>query len=589
MTVSNAAWMEVECGIIPGLTRAVMLGQSANDDCLEARAVWPKDLAQVPDELLAAARSAAENGTAVVRSLNAGSASEDATSVFAAPLRSPDGSLGAAAVEVRGAAASQHQVVLQLLGWGGEWYGLLQQEASTSLPGNQLAVLIELLVGTLEHERFSAAATTAVTEIATHLGCERVSLGLLRGRHIEVHAVSHSARIDRRSNLMRDIAGAMEEAIDQDSSVAFPPIDGQPPVIAFAQELLAERANGEAVCSTPLYSAGRCVGALTLERNIDRAFNQSSLAMCESLGALLGPICSLKFQQDRFIGLSILDSLRRVAMRLCGPRHFALKLWTLTALAVLLFFSFATGTYRVRSDATLEPMHKRVMTAPQAGYIDTAMARAGDRVSAGQVLATLDRKELDLEKLKLASEHERFSKEQRAALGSHERAKAAIASAQMKQVRSRLDLLNERLKRTQIVAPFDGVLVAGDLNQSLGAPVEDGDVLFQIAPLDAYRVQIEVDERDVGMIQIGQSGHLALTGLPDEAIEFSVTRILPISEAKDGANRFAVEAALATGSQLLRPGMQGAAKIDIGERKLLWIWTHSLVNWVRLRLWAWMG
>jgi hypothetical protein len=35
----------------------------------------------------------------------------------------------------------------------------------------------------------------------------------------------------------------------------------------------------------------------------------------------------------------------------------------------------------------------------------------------------------------------------------------------------------------------------------------------------------------------------------------------------------------------LRPGMEGVAKIDIGRRRLIWIWTHSLFDW--LRVWTW--
>ena len=40
--------------------------------------------------------------------------------------------------------------------------------------------------------------------------------------------------------------------------------------------------------------------------------------------------------------------------------------------------------------------------------------------------------------------------------------------------------------------------------------------------------------------------------------------------------------------ETLRPGMQGVGKIDIGTRRLVWIWTHGLTDWFRLWSWSWM-
>jgi hypothetical protein len=38
----------------------------------------------------------------------------------------------------------------------------------------------------------------------------------------------------------------------------------------------------------------------------------------------------------------------------------------------------------------------------------------------------------------------------------------------------------------------------------------------------------------------------------------------------------------------LRPGMEGVGKVEVGERKVLWVWTHGLTDWLRLALWRWM-
>ena len=45
------------------------------------------------------------------------------------------------------------------------------------------------------------------------------------------------------------------------------------------------------------------------------------------------------------------------------------------------------------------------------------------------------------------------------------------------------------------------VVVSGDLTQSLGAPLERGQVMLELAPLDAYRVTLQVDERDIALTE----------------------------------------------------------------------------------------
>ena len=60
---------------------------------------------------------------------------------------------------------------------------------------------------------------------------------------------------------------------------------------------------------------------------------------------------------------------------------------------------------------------------------------------------------------------------------------------------------------------------------------------------------------------------------------------VPGDRRGEGRNAFRVEAALDAGAAVLRPGMEGVAKIETGEQRALWIWTRRLIDWVRLQLW----
>jgi RND family efflux transporter MFP subunit len=228
------------------------------------------------------------------------------------------------------------------------------------------------------------------------------------------------------------------------------------------------------------------------------------------------------------------------------------------------------------------------MAAPFQGYVAQSFVRAGDRVSAGQPLARLEDRELQIERTRWVAETEQARRKYLQAAAQQERAAMAVAAAQADQAEAQLALVEERLARATLRAPFDGIVVLGDLSQQLGSPVEQGKVLFEVAPLDAYRVVLNVDERDIDHVRKGQRGQLALAGLPYEHLAFTVRQVTPVATAQDGHNTFRVEAQLDQATLRLRPGMEGIGKVDAGERKLAWIWTHGLVDWLRLWTWKWL-
>lgn len=253
------------------------------------------------------------------------------------------------------------------------------------------------------------------------------------------------------------------------------------------------------------------------------------------------------------------------------------------------FLWLATGDYRVSAKTVLEGAVQRTVVAPFQAYIEQAPVRAGDLVQAGQVLATLQDHDLKLDRLKWLAQKEQLTKEYRQAMAERDAAKVEIKAAETAQAEAQLALATDKLARTQITAPFAGVVVTGDWTQQLGAPVEEGQVLFEVAPLDDYRVVLQVDEREIAAIKAQQAGALLLTSIPNETFPFTVTKITPVSTAKEGRNFFRVEGRLTEAvPDRLRPAMEGVGKIEIDQRQLAWIWTHDVVDWVKLKLWAWL-
>jgi multidrug resistance efflux pump len=407
----------------------------------------------------------------------------------------------------------------------------------------------------------------------------------MRRSRVRVRALSHSAQFGERTTLIRSIETAMDEAVDQLATVVYPAPEGELPRASHAHAELARQFGAGCICTVPLVWGGAPCGAVTLERS--EPFDPRTVALVEVAAALVGPALEGLRREDRFVGAKIADAIGQVARDLFGPHHVALKLVAATLASVLLFFTIAKGDFRVTAQTVLEPAVKRAAVAPFDGYVASAPLRAGDRVQKGQVLGSLDVRDLHLERAKLTSAYEQSVKQYRAALAARDAAQTEIYAAGAAEARAELDRIEDRLGRADLHAPFDGVIVTGDLSQRLGAPVKRGEVLFEVAPLDSYRLYLKVDESDLVHVAPGQRGSLVLSSLPDESFEFTVEKVTPVSAAEEGRNIFRVEASLGDRESRLRPGVQGVAKIDAGRQRLIWIWTHDVLDWLRLKLWAW--
>jgi biotin carboxyl carrier protein len=483
---------------------------------------------------------------------------------------------------------AQMRAAMRELQWGSGWLEvLLRRHADPQEAARlRLKLALDLVSALVEQHGLNDSGAAFVTELATRLGCDRAVLGVFKKGQARIRAVSHSGQFDRRANLLRLTEAAMEEAIDQRVAIVHPPSDSSHALVRRAHEELVRDSGSGAAASFPLESGGKVVGTLTLERPAGREFDQPSLELCEAVAAVCGPIVELKLISERNVAVHILDALRAQWEKLVGPRHPGRKLTAALTAAVALFFTFATGTFRVSADATVEGEVQRAITAPMQGFIRDAAKRAGDSVKTGDLIGRFDDRDLKLERVRLSSQHAQYAKQYREAMAIHNRAQAAIAVAQMDQAAAQLALVEEQLARIEMVAPYDGVILSGDLSQKLGAPVERGQVLFEIAPTGRYRIALLVEEHDFAEVAPGLKGEVAVASIPHQRFPFTVTKITAVNQAKDGRNRFRVEAELDGDPGRLRAGMEGVGKIQIDERKLVWIWTRSLVERVRLWFWA---
>ena len=577
-------WLFHQCRMLSGSTHAVLFTGPPDEGPYNRALFWPDERRDY-SVLSRVAQEALRNKQAVIKTRNNKvDKTGEPLDALACPLFLSGRLFGVVAIEMTNRSQPMQQATVQQVQVGAKWLEtMILLHGSTAK--EQLVNLVDLVAAGLEHEQFRVAATEVANELAERFSCQRVSLGFLRYYRVRVEALSHSSRIDQHSNLVRAIRDAMSECLDQGITVVYPVESDATVLVTRFHAQLAKAQHGAAICTLPLIKNGKAVGALMLERVADKPFTAETVEQCEQIGLLLGPVLETRRRDERPLPSKILESLQSCFTKLFGPRHLPLKVAVSLTAALLVWLSLASAIFRISSDSVLEAGVCRVVVAPQQGYIASAHVRAGDRVREGDLLATLDDRELRLEQRKWQSQRAQLLKEYRKALAGSDRAEVAILNAKRAQAEAQLRLVEQQLARATLVAPFSGLIVKGDLSQALGSPVTRGEVLYEVAPTDEYRVVLKVDDRDIGLVSLGQRGQLKLSGIPDQTIAITIDRLTPVSATEEGRNYFRVDAVMDSHSDLMRPGMEGIAKIEIGRENLLWIWTRRLVDWLRLFAW----
>ncbi len=459
----------------------------------------------------------------------------------------------------------------------------------------RLRAAMEVLAAVNAHERFMAAAMTFCNETAARWDCDRVSIGFLKGRYVQLRAMSHTEKFARKMKLVQDIEAAAEECLDQDAEVLYPS-DPESMVITRAAAELSKRHGPSAVLCLPLRQKGEPRAVLVLERTAERPFTieetEALRLTCELCGArILG-----LHETDLWFGAKAARSARRGLAALLGPTHTWKKLAALAACAVLLLLVFAKGEYCIDAPFVLQAVERRAVPAPFDGYLREVFVEPNDDVEKDKtVLATLRTVELRGELATAKAQEIVALTKADQAMRDNNVAAAQIARAEAAQAAAQVRLIESRIEQATIVAPISGKVVSGDLKPRTGARVTTGDVLFEIAPITPLRAELAVPEDDVialaAKLEERQSAGTALTGelatasQPGQRSEFVVDRINPVAEIVNRRNVFKVRAMLLSAEPWMRPGMEGIAKIRVDRRRYVWIWTRRLVNWLRMQLW----
>ncbi|MFN3192737.1 MAG: efflux RND transporter periplasmic adaptor subunit [Aureliella sp.] len=277
----------------------------------------------------------------------------------------------------------------------------------------------------------------------------------------------------------------------------------------------------------------------------------------------------------------ITNGLKRISANwISNSRYLLLAALSVVVVGVIPF------PFSIKCDVTCEPQTRRFVSAPFDAKLLKSLVKAGDQVVAGQVLAELDGGDLQTQLANLQAKLSQSQQRHTAALSNGDASEAELERLESAHLRGEIRILQSRFDRLQIMAPIDGIVVAGNLERSEGSTIQMGDNLFEVAPIDHMIAEVAIPEEQIAFVKKDLQTRISLNSHGGQTLRTKLDSIHPRNEMLNGQSVFVAEASLANESASLLPGMTGSARIDVGYRPIAWLLFHrpyeklrQLIGW----------
>jgi biotin carboxyl carrier protein len=490
------------------------------------------------------------------------------------------------------------------------------------------------------HESLDVRETcyTIVNEGRRLLGCDRVTVAILKHGACQVEAVSGQDTIDTRSNVVtllgklatrvvksgeplwyggstEDLPPQIEEAIEDYVDQSYTKSLAVIPLREPKQVDASAPGTGGQVAIEELSHTGKIIGALVIEQiesdiprdilapRLDLVYEHSARALTNSIdhnSLFLMPVW-------RTIGKS-----RWVVEARTLPKTIMI---TATVLVLLLAGLVIPANFDMKAKGTLQPVKKQEIFAPMPGEVIDILVDNGDRVQAGDVIARMRNPELEIKKQEIEGQYKSANEQFMAVMNQLTSPSQPLTNAerirlegdqaklrpQVKYAEEQLRLIKERVEKLTIKSPIAGQVITWDVKKQLqNRPVETGQVLLTIAAADTdYEVELKMPERRIGHLHRYRDRVKSADSNNDLKVDFismynpgvkhhgQVIQVNPTAEPDEEHGNM-VRIRVQPDEKLLnpRPGATVTANVHCGRAPWLWAKLHEAYEWLQA---AWFG
>lgn len=235
---------------------------------------------------------------------------------------------------------------------------------------------------------------------------------------------------------------------------------------------------------------------------------------------------------------------------------------------------------------SLEPIRVSALVAPEELRLQEARWSPGQTVAEGQVLAVMDADLARAERGEATADAGALGIRGAAARRSGAAGEAVTAQAGEAAARERSQLLERRVERAELRAPFAGRVLSPTAPERVGAQLEGGDTLCVIGDFSQVRATARLWEFDLEDVHVGAPVRVRLHSRPGEVLIGRVSAIQPAAETFRTIRLYRVRIELEARPRDLRSGLTGTAWIATPPRPPVAHIYRMLARFVRMDLWV---
>jgi RND family efflux transporter MFP subunit len=446
------------------------------------------------------------------------------------------------------------------------------------------------ITSTLDLDRVLQAIVNGPASVIPY---ERAGIALDQRGRIHLKAVSGTAQLqddDPQYHGLRDMLrwGAMlkepllvtqhEQQIDADREETR----------AKFRQYFAE--SGMNACHlVPLADEEGRVGILAFESSDPGFLSQAHLEMIQVLAsqATVALRNASLYKEVPFVGV-LQPLLERKKKFLALEKHRRAAVAG-AAVAVVVFLLAVPLPLRVDGSAVVAPAHMARVGSEFEGVIREVNVREGDALKKGDVIASLEDWEYRSALAAAEAKYQTATAQMDRALANNDGAEAGVARAQADYWASEVARARERLDKTAIRSPINGIVATPRIENLVGHKLKVGESFVDIVDNSQALVDVAVDGSDAGLLRAGESARLKFESFPERTFRGQVAVVSPQATFKDTDLVFFARVSVPNADAALRAGMQGRSKIVTTWRPAGVVMFRRPAMWIWSKLWSWFG
>ena len=255
----------------------------------------------------------------------------------------------------------------------------------------------------------------------------------------------------------------------------------------------------------------------------------------------------------------------------------------------LLFLAAFPLPLRIDGPAVVAPAHSARVQPEVAGVVQTVSVREGDTVTQGTVLASLADWQYRAELAAAQAKYETAVSRMNKALAANDGTEAGIESVQADYWNTEVARAQQRLQKTLLRSPIDGVVATPHIEDWVGRDLKPGDAFAEVVDTSRAIVDVAVDQQDVSLLRPGGKASVKLEGFPTRTFRGEVTVVSPKSQLQGEENVFFARVSVPNDGGLIRAGMQGRSKIFAAWKPAGEVFFRRPGMWLWSKIWSWFG